>query len=258
MHPFYRFVTVSLLALTVASVMAAATVARAQDLVLRPPGSKWQLNVPSGWEIGPAEALEAANSQAGASGTTESGARFVAVLFPSEDNGVYCMVQQLPPPPQGGKSEEVGNMFLDRDAAAEGISRSLPPGDKLLEVTPSFEPARCRATVDTVTESAEGRERGRSFINVGKSEMVALHFYAPDKGFAEMAPTLNAMADTFKWDPGAEYTYGSGGLGKASGLSIWRGIRVVLVLGVFVVGAIIALRAKLQKRGQVAPTAKPD
>lgn len=182
--------------------------ARAQD-EYRPEGADWSITVPQGWQVAPPSELESLN-QAARAKTKDVPAfvpRYVLRLDRQSPRHRYVLVQQQPGLPPGTSFEQLAAGMADRmQSIADQSAHQLGLTPPRLDV--SNDPERQRIFITGRPTLPSGAHVGYlGVVAFGARQQFSIHAYADSDDFDAALPELRAIADSFRFDPGAEYVF---------------------------------------------------
>ena len=194
-----------------AVVVACAAPALAQTVHRSP--DHWSITIPDGWELDTGERLAAFNQAATDLAATMQGApavKYTALLIPKQPDGRYILLQTQPGFPPGAR-------LSDLQAVLDESSRRVQGELKQASVDSTFAPVldRERSRVimtGRVVVPGQDPSGMLSITNFGVANNVLVHAYAPETAFAAARPALEAIADSFAFDPGHAYEFRPDGI----------------------------------------------
>lgn len=173
-------------------------------------GADWKITLPKGWQQIPAEEMLQLNAEARQASEAANAKRvisYAAGFRPSPPDGSYFLVQYMPAPPAGARFDSISANLAEVLRKSSQTFKANP-----FETTPTI---YGDATGSRILVHNTGRGTGEhivnniSFWNLGSTNLVILHTYAPKADFARFEPTLSAIIDSFTFDPGKVYAYGT-------------------------------------------------
>lgn len=205
----------------------------------RLPGGHWSISVPQGWRVVDEATLESVNRRVSSMGI-QAGEKvqYVMMLVSTDREGCFALLQWQAALPAGASF----------DAFAKGITKGMDAGAKAIRESnsdqiasasfdsPVIDRQRQRLYIPGLTASPDGGTI--KFISSpvpGSGETITFHGYSPSAKFDQNKPALVALADSFAFDPGYAYTFGTKGgggydyrrtlyvglIGGAIGLVVW-------------------------------------
>jgi hypothetical protein len=194
-----------------AIVVACAAPALAQTVHRSP--DHWSITIPDGWELDTGERLAVFNQAAtdlGASMHSAPSVHYVALLIPKNPDGRYILLQSQPAFPPGAR-------LSDLQGVLDESSRRVQDELKQASVDSTFAPVLDRErnrVIMTGRVEMPGKDTSGilSITNFGAANNILVHAYAPEATFAAARPALEAIADSFAFDPGHAYAFRPDGI----------------------------------------------
>lgn len=212
----------------------------------RLPKADWKITLPKGWEPLDRDQLDAvnANSRAVSSEASIEGVpvSFIAGFQPKVENGCYILVQVRPSIPPGARFDSLSSAYVKAQSSSKVKSASkamgMDPNATIYGDAPN-----ARVISRTVSlESGPDALNCISTMNIGASHLVVVHAYGPKESFDKHDPVLSSILDSFAFDPGKVYAFGTGSVtgntrteDVAYGLSRMLGSAVACMLPVILV-----------------------
>lgn len=199
----------ALVSILVAMTFAAAATAQTAHRVA---GADWTIQIPKDWKVAPDKRLRDINAQAKSAVQSSNIPSFdyVLMLIPKSDDGRYVLVQHTQALPPGVSFQEVIETAEKSMRQGLEVVRDAIPGGQF-ELSPggvNVDRARQRLLTSMEISVANGQPlRCLSTQQFGVRHSVVVHGYVPEKSFSMAGPGLQAIADSFAFDPGASYTF---------------------------------------------------
>ncbi len=171
-------------------------------------GANWTITVPKGWIVAPPAALKAVNDVAQSMIARAGGTppEYVLQLLPEAPNGRYVLVQRQGALPSGMSFSEFERLTRSQlDAQSRAIAEKL--GMKSNPPTIEVDANRHRI-ITSGTMQAGGTSL--SYLSVSafaREAYLIVHAYAPAADFDTALPELRAIADSLRFDDGAEFVF---------------------------------------------------
>lgn len=175
-------------------------------------GANWTITVPKSWVVAPPAALKAVNDVAHSMIARAGGQPpvYVVQLIPEIPNGCYVLVQR-----QGALQTSLTFAEFERlsriqiEAQSQAISQKLGMTSK----PPTFDsdPVRHRLIVSSEMQAGGASLRYLSVSAFARDAHLIIHAYAPAADFDVALPELRAIADSLRFDQGAEFVFASEG-----------------------------------------------
>ncbi len=192
-----------------ACVSALFTPAARAQAEYRPEGADWSITVPQGWQVAPPSELESLNQSARAmtKDVTAFGPQYVLKLDCESPRHRYVLVQQQPGLAPGTSFEQLAAGMADRmQSIADQSAYQLGLAPPRLDV--SNDPERRRIFITGRPTLPSGAQVGYlGVVTFGAQHQISIHAYADSDDFDAALPELRAIADSFRFDPGAEYVF---------------------------------------------------
>jgi hypothetical protein len=159
----------------------------------------------------------------------------------------YILIQPLPNSIRGASydelerslSRELGTEIKNAEGAIADLGKNLQVGSAALDRSKNR--VVIRLQMDVV---GQGRTQTLSVGHLGAERIIMVHAYAIEQEFQGALPTFERINDSFRFDPGHQFTPGSGGfwgnVGRGAGRGALIGAIVGLVIGLFVLIAKVA------------------
>ncbi len=171
-------------------------------------GANWTIAVPKGWVVAPPAALKAVNDVAQSMVARAGGQPpvYVLQLIPEVPNGRYVLIQRQGAPPASLTFAELERLNRTQfEAQSEAISKRLGMTSK----PPAFDsdPMRHRLIISSEMQ-AGGTSLGYLSVSAFAHDAhLIVHAYAPAGDFDSALPELRAIADSLRFDQGAEFVF---------------------------------------------------
>lgn len=189
----------------------------------RLPGADWKITLPKGWEVVPAEDLVEINAQARQAASDSSledvPVNFAAAFRPTVDDGSYMLVQLKPAPPAGARFDSLSSVFVkeQQDPKLQAVMREMGM-DTQGQIYGDAPNARIIYRTQSLSSDADA-VCCISHTNFGASSMVILLAYGLKQDFeTKHDPVLTSILDSFAFDPGKVYAFGTKELNQRSGV----------------------------------------
>lgn len=215
--------------------------------------ANWTITVPKGWIVAPPAALQAVNDVAQSMVVRAGGQppQYVAQFLPEVPNGRYVLVQRQGALPTGMSFSEFERLTRSQlEAQSQAIAEKLAV--KSQPPTIDTDVARHRIIVSSTMQAGGTSLSYLSVTAFARDAQIIVHAYAPTPDFDTALPELRAIADSLRFDDGAEFVFAADGATPASPSAtpsappsspVVRGA----IIGV-IAGAIIGLISWLLKR----------
>jgi hypothetical protein len=226
------------LVVVVTAVVGCAAPAFAQTVHRSP--DHWSITIPEGWELDTGERLawfnQAANDRA-ASMPSAPKVTYVALLVPKNPDGRYVLLQTQPSLPSGARLSDLRRVIDETTRRVQNEINQSTTLDTTLAPTLDRERARV-ITVGRVAMPGEDASGLLSITNFGAAGNILVHAYAPEVTFVAARPALQAIADSFAFDPGHAYQF------RSDGMDWKQPLIMAAAFGIFggVIGAIMQKR----------------
>lgn len=180
-------------------------------------GANWAITVPKGWIVAPPAALKAVNDVAQSMVARAGGQppQYIAQLLPEVPNGRYVLVQRQGALPSGMSFSEFERLTRSQlEAQSQAIAEKL--GMKSQPPTTEVDASRHRI-ITAGTLQAGGTALGYLSVSAfARDAYLIVHAYAPAADFDAALPQLRAIADSLRFDDGAEFVFAADGATPAS------------------------------------------
>lgn len=181
--------------------------------VHHPPGADWSIAIPAGWRLGDLGTLAEINSEAQklmARSPNAPRISYVLLLVPEQPNGQYALVQSGKALPPGvGFDEAASSIIAEIPKGLSQIKQDL--GSEIADASldrPEADQSRRRIIASMTMSGPDGAQlKTVSAFYFGAHESMTIHCYAPAADFENARPTLQAIADSFAFDPGSAYAF---------------------------------------------------
>lgn len=178
------------------------------------------------------------------------------VAAPQDSFGYpYLLVQHLRATTTGATWEDIEKGFgAERlDSAKSEVADTLGDLVKNFDLqTPRIEREHNRI-IQVISGQSGGadatRFRGLTVLNLGRDRVIALHAYQQEQAFDAEMPVFAAVADSFRFAPGAEFLPE---VPAPRGLGLVPSMMLGAVAGVIVAGVLVLVRAARRKSGKNA------
>jgi hypothetical protein len=204
----------------------------------RPPGSTWQIVVPSGWRVADQAQLEEVTRGANQLAEAIPGApkvSYVLMLVPNEADGRSVLVQAKLALPAGLDFAGAAVPIMDSMKKTLGtIDASGAAGVNSDSMRADFETKRVFVRATIVTDTSESFA-SVTVLHFGAFQTVSVTAAAPEAQFAREGESIyREIAEGIAFDPGKEYVFASRSPNQQLGEMLYLGLGAALLVGVIV------------------------
>ncbi len=207
----------------------------------RLPGGHWSFTLPANWKLVDETTLERVNREtAGVKIVGVNGPiQYVMMAASQEGDGCFMLVQwSASPPPNGTFDNYAKGVTKGVGQGVDAVKGSV--GDRLSDLAvsdPEVDRQRERVYLTgQVTAPGAGAVKYLTCPILGSGETITLHIYAPAASYEQHRAAFRQIADSFAFDPGAEYKFA-----KAQGFDFGQ-IGLATLLGALAGGGVWTAR----------------